>query len=79
MSEIKPYRAYQPSNGTEGMMFRDRFCDRCRCDSEKSPCPIYGATLVYDPGDHQYPNQYWVEDEDGSNPRCTLFFPKRDE
>lgn len=73
-------RPYRPSNGTEGMIFMERFCDRCERDrlwrlEERDPCPILSDTMLYDPGDPAYPKE-WIEEEgkDGfAHPRCTAF------
>ena len=70
-------RAYRPSNGTEGMLFDDRWCSRCVLDSDDN-CEILACTLLYDIGDPQYPAE-WIEDDvpypQDSNPRCTAFLP----
>lgn len=34
------------SNGTEGDMYREAYCNRCKWDREQS-CPIWGAHLVH--------------------------------
>ena len=64
MSE-KPYR---PSNGTEGMMFQEAWCNRCERDRgfrEKSRdfegCSILADAMVYMSDDSQYPKE-WVYD-----------------
>ena len=69
---MKPYR---PSNGTEGEIFQEHFCYRCTKDSEASPCDILGRSFWNDLGDPDYPTE-WIENDDGSNPRCTAFDPK---
>lgn len=64
-------RSYRPSNGTEGMLFTDRFCDRCtKDDGEELLCPILTATLIHAPGEEDYPPE-WIEGDAG--PRCTAF------
>jgi len=72
----KPYR---PSNGTEGEMFFCAWCDRCKHDAafRRNPdsgrgCALIANSMAYNIGDPEYPKQ-WVEDDDGSNPRCTKF------
>jgi len=72
-------RPYRPSNGTEGMAFTDAFCDRCerdaryrKTDNPEYACKILSATLIHDIGDKDYPKE-WIQDDDGSNPRCTAF------
>ena len=62
-------RPYRPSNGTEGMLFEERFCDRCvRFASE---CEIYAYASCYPLDSPLYPKQ-WVYDEEGK-PTCTAF------
>ena len=77
--QTKPYR---PSNGTEGMMFDDRFCDRCKRDAKyrrtgdgADGCRILlyvGAYQVHEP---QYPKEWVVNLHDpvGLTARCTAF------
>ena len=65
----KPYR---PSNGTEGEMFHEQFCYRCRYDQDDDePCEIHTNALVCSLGDADYPKE-WVYDENG-RPTCTAF------
>lgn len=65
----KPYR---PSNGTEGMIFEESFCDRCvKDDDEDNLCAIHTNALLFDIGDDDYPKE-WVFDKDG-RPTCTAF------
>jgi len=78
---MKPGKPYQPSNGTEGMMFSDCFCDKCEKDRKyrknlagRDSCPILPLTMLYDPGDTEYPAE-WIYDENG-NPTCTAFTPE---
>lgn len=65
----KPYR---PSNGTEGEMFQEQFCYRCRNDqNDDDPCEILTATMFYTVNAPKYPKE-WVYDKDG-RPTCTAF------
>ena len=65
----KPYR---PSNGTEGEMFQEQFCHRCRRDQdEDDPCTILTETMAFSIDDAEYPTE-WVYDKDGT-PCCTAF------
>lgn len=71
----KPYR---PSNGTEGMMFEDEFCERCKHDEIYNrtgdidyACMIHTLILIHQPGDPEYPVE-WDHDFKG-RPRCTAF------
>lgn len=71
-----PHRAgepYRPSNGTEGMMFEEIWCNHCTRMSAE--CEIYSAALLYDLGDKDYPSQ-WVYDP-GGRPMCTAFCDRR--
>ena len=63
-------RPYRPSNGTEGELFREWFCDRCARDVNND-CPIYVQTLIHDEDDPEYPKE-WIIGEDGQ-PKCTAF------
>ena len=77
-------RPYLPSNGTEGMIFDDRWCANCQRDAAwradentgSNPCDILSRSFVYKPGDTEYPVE-WIEDDVKfpvpSNPRCTAF------
>lgn len=78
----KPYR---PSNGTEGMIFFEEWCFRCkkddlfRCeDPDKSTtrCDILDKTMALDSDDPEYPKE-WVYDpgkiDEGGHPQCTAF------
>lgn len=72
-------KPYQPSNGTEGLMFQERFCDRCihetlarrTGDVETYGCRIYLHVLLYDKDDPKYPSE-WTHDFKG-RPVCTAF------
>ena len=74
----KPYR---PSNGSEGEMFSDRYCDDCKRDAgfqetqdEALGCPIIAASMAFDVGDEGYPKE-WIYGDDGQ-PTCTVFEAK---
>lgn len=65
--------SFQPSNGTEGMVFCDSFCDQCihqnpNPESNKH-CDILMMTMCYDPRDKEYPKE-WVYSQEGW-PICT--------
>lgn len=68
--------SYRPSNGTEGMMFEDKFC--CNCIHEKychtgvhgdKTCEIQLRAFMFDQRDKEYPKE-WVYD-DNDKPTCT--------
>lgn len=78
--ETKPYR---PSNGTEGMEFEARFCDRCRRDAKyrrtqdgADGCPILAAVFMHEVDDPKYPKE-WIVNKWGDpyerTSRCTAF------
>lgn len=43
------------SNGTEGEVYRERFCDRCLYDERDGGCPIWFAHLAYCHDEHGKP------------------------
>lgn len=77
---MKPYR---PSNCDSGESFVIHFCDRCihdraaRAGDYENGCPIYARALGFNIRDPLYPKE-WVQDDDGSNPRCTAFLDEGD-
>jgi len=71
-------KKYQPSNGTEGMIFCENFCNQCihgkyehTGDIEDKPCEILTATYFMDIKDKEYPIE-WQYDKD-NKPTCTSF------
>lgn len=66
-------KPFQPSNGTEGMIFTDAFCMNCiHCDPDpngKKQCMILCKTMLYTPKDKEYPEE-WVFNDEGW-PVCT--------
>jgi len=71
--QIKEYAgtSYQPSNGTEGMIFMEAFCEQCIHDHSPSEkfCDILTESMCFSPGDKEYPKE-WVYNEEGW-PVCT--------
>ena len=65
---------YRPSNGTEGMMFEEEFCNYCRLEDG---CEIVGNAMFFEIGDIQYPKE-WTHDAGGC-PTCTAFVPEKRE
>ena len=71
-------KKYCPSNGTEGMMFTEKFCEQCihekfmhtQNENDKK-CQIFTDTLVYDVQDEKYPKEWQYDQND--NPTCTSF------
>ena len=73
-------KKYRPANGSEGMRFMARFCDRCAKEEydERHPekgCRILAATMAFDVDDEEYPDE-WTYDQDGK-PTCTAFEAER--
>lgn len=75
-------KSYIPSNGTEGAIFRERFCDQCKHDHKylyettdpEDACPISNATLLHNPGDAEYPKEWiYTDDTDIFSGTCTAF------
>ena len=68
-------KKYCPSNGTEGMIFTDHFCDRCMNQhpdpDHPKQCMILCRTMVYDVNDKDYPEE-WIYDEN-DRPTCTAW------
>jgi hypothetical protein len=75
-------KLYQPSNGTEGDYFMEKYCDNCYHESgrgNESPegsCPILISTMFYDIKDDKYPNQWRYVD---GKETCIAFFDRRKE
>jgi hypothetical protein len=67
----KPYR---PSNGTEGEIFMEKWCERCMLDTEDNPCEILTCALCFDIDESDYPKE-WRYDYAG-RPMCTAFVEK---
>ena len=70
-------RLYRPSNGTEGMMFADEFCDQCmhqnpnpEAENPKN-CNICMRSFLYGINDPEYPIEWRYDALD--HPTCTAF------
>ena len=76
---MRPGELYQPSNGTEGEGFWDRFCFECERDrafqedESDEGCEILLRTMLYSIRDPEYPRE-WCYGKDGK-PTCTAFLP----
>ena len=70
------YRRYRPSNGSEGMIFEERFCDHCMNNDPDNGCDILMRAFWYQIEAPEYPTE-WITDADDpagiQNPRCTAF------
>lgn len=68
-------RKYRPSNGTEGMIFSDHFCDKClnqHPDPDCKPqCMILMRAFMYELKDKEYPEEWQYDEND--IPTCTAF------
>jgi len=77
-ARIHRMKSYRPSNGSEGMAFQAEFCDRCVKDGfriteqPEDGCAILKNALLLDIEEEGYPKE-WIENDDGTNPRCTAF------
>ena len=85
MSEPKKYR---PSNGTEGRIFQELFCENCKRDevfrkTQSNSCNILVITLYLGTDEPDYPEE-WIWNPDKCldkglkfgtefSPRCTAF------
>jgi hypothetical protein len=66
-------KKYRPSNGTEGMMFMDMFCEQCAkysSDETDADCEIMAKTFWLDESDADYPAEWTYKD---GQPVCTAF------
>lgn len=64
-------RSYCPSNGTEGDIFQEIYCDKC---AKQYHCKIIFRSQIYRQEDPLYPKEF-VIGEDGQ-PTCTKFRDK---
>ena len=64
----KAGQPYQPSNGMEGMMFMEQFCDDCEYLAN---CAIIPLSMIFRIGDKNYPKE-WIHNDKGE-PICTRF------
>lgn len=76
MTAQEAWNTYRPSNGTEGMIFMERWCFQC---AREKRCPILTATFLYDEDDVRYPKE-WIrkshDDEWPGTALCTGFIPR---
>lgn len=69
---------WRPSNGTEGEIFIESWCAKCKRDAayqadpdHANSCPIVAHSLCFDISDPEYPTE-WQYGADGQ-PKCTAF------
>lgn len=71
---------YRPSNGTEGAIFQEHFCESCAHDTyntetgEGKSCDILMRTMLHSVDDPEYPEEW--QQEPGEQPRCTAFLSR---
>ncbi|MDR6818453.1 hypothetical protein J2X76_003630 [Neorhizobium sp. 2083] len=64
------------SNGTEGMMYEEKFCDRCL---HQEGCPVWDAHLLYsyrDCNDEGSILHMLIPRDGAGNARCRMFVDK---
>lgn len=70
-------KKYQPSNGTEGSWFEDKFCMQCKhCNPDpegEKQCDILLRAFAFYPEDEEYPTE-WTYNQEGE-PVCTNHAP----
>jgi len=66
--------SYQPSNGSEGIWFTEKFCMQCKnCNPDpegEKQCNILLRSLCYKIGDGEYPKEWIYKD---SEPTCLSY------
>lgn len=62
--------SYRPSNGTEGMMFEEQICSKCKKYTDYGPCKIFDLSMLYNLKDPEYPKEWIFKNE---TPVCTAF------
>ena len=69
-------KLYRPSNGSEGEMFRDRWCDHCTKDDYDNEvyCPILSSSMCFETSDKNYPRE--LKHDEKGQPCCTAFESK---
>lgn len=78
VSKCQAEDLYRPSNGTEGMIFMEDFCDQClHQNPDPDPkytkaknCEICLASMCYSPCDPEYPTEWRYVN---GKPVCTKF------
>ena len=67
------HKPYRPSNGAEGEVFAEQFCDQCIYDNypNKPLCDIIAKSMSLDIEHKDYPKE-WIHNGNGE-PLCTKF------
>jgi hypothetical protein len=70
------------SNGTEGELYRERYCERCVHDRGEAFCPVWEAHLWFNADQHEdnavkeFLDILIPRRPDGSNGECRMFLPE---
>ena len=69
-------KKFIPSNGTEGLMFQEEWCRRCKRDQafqrgEGEGCQILADTYAHWPDENKFPSEWTYNDK--SEAICTAF------
>lgn len=77
------WEPYRPSNGTEGDLFQEAWCVKCKRDQayqdsggNEPGCPLIARSMAFDIGDPQYPKEWRRQVSDRVWPgtaECTAF------
>lgn len=80
--QVIRWEPYRPSNGTEGDLFREDWCDRCKRDQafqqsggQEPGCPIVADSMAFSVDDAKYPKE-WRRRADATEwpgAECTAF------
>lgn len=66
-------RKYKPSNGTEGMIFWEKYCMNCTqfdpLEGGTKDCDIMMRSMMYDIEDPEYPEEFTIDETNA--PICT--------
>lgn len=60
---------YRPSNGTEGMIFEEHYCQDCKLGDKQ--CLIWGNAFFFDKANEKYPSELQYGPD--GQPTCTAF------
>jgi hypothetical protein len=69
-------KKYRPSNGSEGILFEENFCDKCKNETwnpetnKGKQCEILGCMMLFNINEPEYPSELVYKDD---KPTCTAF------
>lgn len=72
-------KLYRPSNGTEGMIFEDMFCDRCTHEDSENRrfCDIHNRAILHGVDEPEYPQEWaYISVDNIEQAVCTAFKDK---